>query len=98
MYCLVILSLVVIGRSRFRSIGFRRWSIGTMERSPDVIILNPEDVYRLLVSKAASSGEYDSPVVVKTSDNGNMSIAGVAVVATTAQTTGTYSIVERPTD
>jgi HK97 family phage major capsid protein len=69
--------------------------LSALNRTPQLIILNPDNLYQLLLNKAAGSGEYDSPAAIKMTDNGNISVAGVPVVTTTAQPLGVFTIVDR---
>ncbi len=68
--------------------------LAALDRNPDLIILHPNDLYRMLINKSAGSGEYDTPSVIQISGT-NMSVAGVAVATSTAQAVGTYTIADR---
>jgi hypothetical protein len=69
--------------------------LAAMNRNADLIILHPNDLYNLLVITASGSGEFDSPQVVQINPDGSMRVAGVAVVQSTAQAVGTYTILDR---
>lgn len=69
--------------------------LAALERNPDLIILHPDNLYSLMVNVASGSGEYTQPGVVQLTPDGRMSIAGVPVISTTAQTAGTYTIIDR---
>ncbi len=69
--------------------------LASANRVADLIVVNPTDGYRLLISRAAGSGEYNMPSVVRTTETGTMSVVGVPVVMTNAQTVGTYTILDR---
>jgi hypothetical protein len=69
--------------------------LAALGRSPDLIILHPDNLYALMVNTAAGSGEFDSPAVVQITPEGGMRVAGVNVVTSTAQTVGTYIIIDR---
>lgn len=69
--------------------------LAAMGRNPDLVILHPDNLYALLVNTASGSGEFDSPAVVQIAADGSMRVAGVAVVMSTAQAVGTYTILDR---
>ena len=70
--------------------------LAALERNPDLVILHPDNFYSLLVNVASGSGEYTQPGVVQLSPDGQtMRIAGVPVVVSTAQTVGTFTVVDR---
>lgn len=56
-----------------------------LDREANGILLAPQDWYNLLLYKASTSGEYTQPVLI-TFQNGNLSVAGVPVFKSTAQT------------
>ena len=50
---------------------------------PNGIVMNPADVYKIFINKAASSGEYTLPPGVVLSNSGAISIFGIPVFETT---------------
>jgi HK97 family phage major capsid protein len=66
--------------------------LSTSGRNPDGVILHPNDYWRIVLNKAATSGEYDVPEIVKISPTGAVTIAGVPVVWTVAQAEDTYTV------
>ena len=66
--------------------------LAALGRQPDGIILNPSDYYSLILNKASTSGEYDLPPIVVVQPSGLVTIAGVPVVWTVAQTAGTFTV------
>jgi HK97 family phage major capsid protein len=62
-----------------------------LDRDANGILLSPQDWYNLLLYKASTSGEYTQPVLI-TFQNGQLSVAGVPVFKSTAQTQYDYLV------
>ena len=62
-----------------------------LDREANGILLSPQDWYNLLLYKASTSGEYTQPVLI-TFANGQLSVAGVPVFKSTAQTQYDYLV------
>ncbi len=61
------------------------------DREANGILLNPSDYYRIMLNKAAGSGEYDFPGLV-TIVNGQMYVGGVPVYRSTAATVDKFIV------
>lgn len=62
---------------------------------PTTTILNPRDIVKIGLQKAAGSGEYNLPAGSATFANGKLSIAGLDTVATTGITANTFLTLDR---
>lgn len=62
-----------------------------LDREANAVLLSPQDWYNLLLYKASTSGEYTQPVLI-TFANGQLSVAGVPVFKSTAQTQYDYLV------
>jgi HK97 family phage major capsid protein len=65
-----------------------------INRTATGIVLHPTDLESILLNTAVGSGEFDLPSYVSVSSQGGISILGVPVVVTTAQTVGRYDIID----
>ena len=63
-----------------------------LDREANGILLNPADWYNLLLYKAVTSGVYTTPAGLVSFANGQLSIAGVPVFKSTAQTKFDYLV------
>ncbi len=66
----------------------------TLQRRPTAVVIHPDDLPDLLLNVSAGSGEYDLPSYVRVNDLGGLSILGVPVIDTPAQTTGRFNILD----
>lgn len=65
-----------------------------MKRAPKVIIIHPDDILLIILNKSTGSAEYDLLSCVTVSSTGGLSILGVPVVDTIAQTQGQFNIID----
>ncbi|MCG7858248.1 phage major capsid protein [Flavihumibacter sediminis] len=66
----------------------------TLGRAAKVIVINPGNLASLLLNTAAGSGEFDLPSYISVNSAGGISILGIPVIDTPAQTLGTFSVLD----
>ena len=66
----------------------------TSGRRPTGIVINPDDLGRILLNKASGSGSFDVPSYVTISATGDVSVLGVPVITEPGQVLGRYNILD----
>lgn len=66
----------------------------SLERNPTGIIINPADYGSILLNQSSGSGVFDLPNYISVNAFGQVTILGVPVIDTTAQTVGTYDVID----
>lgn len=65
-----------------------------LQRNPAVIVVHPGSLTSILLNTATGSGEFDLPSYISVNNRGGLSILGVPVIDTVAQTLGTFNVLD----
>jgi HK97 family phage major capsid protein len=63
-------------------------------RRPTGVIVNPNDLGRILLNRASGSGSFDVPSYVTISSTGDVTVLGTPVIAEPGQLTGRFNVID----